>query len=860
MPFVLPPSRTAQGMVGVEREARMILTDDFLAWSSEFSVNADALETSRIERDLLPGAWHASEVETGDPWGRQRECPFPPRSVMSPAVTMATVSTGETESVGEWEAPRPGIPETMENARREQVSTIASVQPLEPYVFDRITEAPARGRHETILVAFAPPSPGMGAVSPGTERDREHPSSERPRRAAGRSGDAERPGGDDGGVPPRCGDAVPILSGPRVKTSLAVGKGKETLWARISSPASEPCLVNARIGPVADAVAIRFGPAAGEERLPVRRLPEGKKIPAGLLAVPVSPVQTDVTACPADIVLRPDMDAGTVRRGCDGPSICMSMAKTEGSEAWAGWFDALEGEGATLTVSGVLVPSCDAVWDARVEVAPARREEPAICARAAETGGSEASAGWSGALEEEWATLSISGVSVPLCDAVWDARVEVTHGHHGGSGEHIGESLAGPGSVLGVYAPDLPREGPSLTVSVPSDTGDSPREAEPEATRERPAAEGPAGPVLERRLVACPPPLPSVLEGAALIPPVEAASWKGPPEPITDTDLAAPFGEEPEMPPPRPGREPSVRDGEMAREGADDEEGPIRRTAAGVGAADSAAPPVRRRRSPPKDAGSREDASAPVEARAALAGRKAKIDAALPSSSAAAAGVGPGESGETQKDAAGAASPGVPAGASYEGQAQARVPHGYGTMLYPDGSKYNGEWTLGRRNGQGTLTGADGSRYVGEWSNDRRDGAGTLTYPDGRKYIGEWKNDRYDGSGLETFPDGRRYEGQFREGRYHGQGTLRMIDGKKYVGEFRDGLSNGKGILTFPTGRYEGEFKNNKYHGRGTLAMTDGRRYTGQLEEGLPHGRGVMILANGTRYAGRFRKGRFVKG
>jgi len=50
-------------------------------------------------------------------------------------------------------------------------------------------------------------------------------------------------------------------------------------------------------------------------------------------------------------------------------------------------------------------------------------------------------------------------------------------------------------------------------------------------------------------------------------------------------------------------------------------------------------------------------------------------------------------------------------GSRYEGHFHANLPHGEGTMFYPEGHVYVGQWLDGKRSGYGTLTLANGDVY-----------------------------------------------------------------------------------------------------------------------------------------------------
>jgi hypothetical protein len=57
-------------------------------------------------------------------------------------------------------------------------------------------------------------------------------------------------------------------------------------------------------------------------------------------------------------------------------------------------------------------------------------------------------------------------------------------------------------------------------------------------------------------------------------------------------------------------------------------------------------------------------------------------------------------------------------GKKYVGQWQNDVPHGQGSIKYPDGSEFVGQFENGRRNGEGEAKYADGTKYIGQWTDD----------------------------------------------------------------------------------------------------------------------------------------------
>jgi hypothetical protein len=136
-------------------------------------------------------------------------------------------------------------------------------------------------------------------------------------------------------------------------------------------------------------------------------------------------------------------------------------------------------------------------------------------------------------------------------------------------------------------------------------------------------------------------------------------------------------------------------------------------------------------------------------------------------------------------------------GATYQGDMEDNMPHGQGTMTFPNGDKYVGHFVCGEKHGYGKLTTLGGcSEYVGGFNKGKRSGKGVeFTVHDGYgtwTYQGEFKDDKPHGLGTETWGmtddayTDSVYEGEFMSGVKHGHGELVRGNGEKFVGEFRD--------------------------------------------------------------------------
>ncbi len=78
--------------------------------------------------------------------------------------------------------------------------------------------------------------------------------------------------------------------------------------------------------------------------------------------------------------------------------------------------------------------------------------------------------------------------------------------------------------------------------------------------------------------------------------------------------------------------------------------------------------------------------------------------------------------------------------------------------------------------------------------------------------------------------------------------------------EWKGGQIQGKGTSTFADGsKYVGEFKNGKFlNEQGTLTFPDGSTYVGEWKNGKRNGQGTMTYPNGEKQVGEFKDGKYV--
>lgn len=75
----------------------------------------------------------------------------------------------------------------------------------------------------------------------------------------------------------------------------------------------------------------------------------------------------------------------------------------------------------------------------------------------------------------------------------------------------------------------------------------------------------------------------------------------------------------------------------------------------------------------------------------------------------------------------------------YSGELYLQLPHGKGTVTFPNGDVYEGELESGQMTNQGIMTYADGSVYEGGWYRGEKDGKSVFTTAQGVEHHGTYK-------------------------------------------------------------------------------------------------------------------------
>ena len=101
---------------------------------------------------------------------------------------------------------------------------------------------------------------------------------------------------------------------------------------------------------------------------------------------------------------------------------------------------------------------------------------------------------------------------------------------------------------------------------------------------------------------------------------------------------------------------------------------------------------------------------------------------------------------------------------------------------------------------------------------------------------------------------------------YQNQGSMKMgVNGKPYSYQSKEKVLNGHGSTISADGsKYVGEFKDGKYHGQGHLCVGDHKfshdEYVGEFSEGKFEGKGIYTKSDGGKYDGEWKDDQYWTG
>src|SRR3990167_7452821 len=174
--------------------------------------------------------------------------------------------------------------------------------------------------------------------------------------------------------------------------------------------------------------------------------------------------------------------------------------------------------------------------------------------------------------------------------------------------------------------------------------------------------------------------------------------------------------------------------------------------------------------------------------------------------------------------------------ATYFGQTENDVPHGFCRIVTSKGAVLEGYFDNGELTGYARIFEQTGQTYIGGFKNKRKHGQGLFVDKKGQEIKANWE-----------------------QGVTNGPIEVRDVSGKLiFKGQTSYGKRCGFGIEWNPYERYtyEGSFENDKYHGKGSKTYEDGRAYKGGFKNGFEHGEGVLIKVDGRCLKGHFEFGK----
>jgi hypothetical protein len=143
-------------------------------------------------------------------------------------------------------------------------------------------------------------------------------------------------------------------------------------------------------------------------------------------------------------------------------------------------------------------------------------------------------------------------------------------------------------------------------------------------------------------------------------------------------------------------------------------------------------------------------------------------------------------------------------GSMYKGDCKEKsiIPHGNGSMTYPDGTLYHGSFYNGSCQGNGSITYKNGNSFHGLWNHNKEEGEGQFYFKNGFILKGKWNKGKRMSKATIVSPqnDSMTLSSDWteeRDGFIYEYGTIEFSSGKTYTGNIRDGLPHGKGTMVY---------------------------------------------------------------
>ena len=202
-------------------------------------------------------------------------------------------------------------------------------------------------------------------------------------------------------------------------------------------------------------------------------------------------------------------------------------------------------------------------------------------------------------------------------------------------------------------------------------------------------------------------------------------------------------------------------------------------------------------------------------------------------------------------------------GATYQGQMNRGVPHGWGKYVQADGGVIEGFFDSGHPTGYvRRFEAPNGVGYDGQFSNNAYNGRGSSYDEKGNvTECAAWSNGQTTGQVIIRSPTGAvLFQGAMVGGKKQGPCTwYNQVDKAELKGEFKEDFLEGRGTKRYDNGQlYEGDFRKGVEEGKGVLIMIDGRKFEGPFTNGKANGKGFLITDAGKRIEQTWKDGKRV--
>ena len=197
---------------------------------------------------------------------------------------------------------------------------------------------------------------------------------------------------------------------------------------------------------------------------------------------------------------------------------------------------------------------------------------------------------------------------------------------------------------------------------------------------------------------------------------------------------------------------------------------------------------------------------------------------------------------------------------NYKGEWKDNLPHGKGTVRWPDGLVEEGELCKGKLHGLCKSTFRDGTVVDVHYHEGKKHGLSTYTCADGTVVEDMFhKQTEHRLSVKFTRTDGTVVEFHFHEGKMHGLNRTTTPDGYMIEKTYYKDTLHGLYKKTTPINVIEATYIDGKRQGRGTITWPDGTVVTMNYSDDKVHGKWKKVFANGKVEYRTYHEGKLQK-